>query len=122
MNTKTIITVSLIWLLSLGGIYFYVESTRPQLSYVNVGELYNGFGLKTELEDQFEATRMQRKSTLDSMRLAVNFIYNRSEQDNTNGEILQQYNVKRRQLEATEQQIIESDAALQEQLNDQIFM
>jgi outer membrane protein len=97
----------------------YIKVTEKKSAFVNVGELYNEFDMKKELENTYLTVQKGRKNQLDSMELELRLL---SSQLNTRvtKEVNEVFEMKRENYLVRQQQFTEDDQQMQEQYTEKI--
>ena len=66
MQKKSLIA-GIILVIGFAGVMLFVHFNTKKLAYVKVGELYDGFEMKKELENTFSMVEKGRQQEIDSL-------------------------------------------------------
>lgn len=99
-----------------------MDTGRSGIAYINTAEVYNEFTLKKELETKLNDVQTRRKTILDSMKISLQGLTMRMEQQTKLSEKeMNEFNQIRQQYMRTEQEFDEDNQALANQYSEQIW-
>jgi len=100
----------------------YDHQTTPKTGFIIIQDVYNGFDMKKEMEQKYNATRLGRDKILDSLDLELKVLAGKIESEGQkNISTIERFNVKRQEFIHQKQTFEEDNAALTKQYDQQIL-
>lgn len=121
MNKRILIFLVALNLLIGGGILFYVESSRPKTYYIDLQKVYNEFELKKELEKKLTAMVSITQEHLDSMELQARVINSTIQQNPSDKQMINQYNMLAEMYAAKSEEFSNQKQQVAKDYDDQIW-
>jgi outer membrane protein len=119
MNKKGWIAIGIIFL-SFIVFFIYTNTTKRKIVYVKLGNLYDDFEMKKELEATYLNVQKARKEQLDSLELELKLLNNTLDAQGEKKELVQVFEIKKENYLLKKKQFSEDDALMQQQYSDKI--
>ncbi len=120
MNRLNIVLIVLILVLSAFFIYDYLN--RPKTAYVIIGEVFNEFSMKKDLEKKYTATKNVRQKVLDSIAIDLRILTKKIDiEKGKNEESVNNYNLKREEFYQKQKNFQQDNEALTKQYDQEIL-
>jgi outer membrane protein len=121
-----LITILLSGLICLAGLVVYHKLYTTKTAYIEIKKVFNGFQMKTELENKYKQTQKGRDKILDSLSFNLKILSKHlNEQKNTKGGVnkdeLYQFEYNREEYLKLKNQYQEDNAALSQKYDSQIL-
>lgn len=119
MNKSSLIALMLSFIIAVGSL-LYVQINKKRTAYIDLTDLYDGFTLKKELEQNLGKLQLETKYLLDSLSSEMDLIqqYSRTA---TNVEQMKRLNLMEREYALKSQKINEDYQELLARYEDQIW-
>ena len=114
---KTSLIISFLAIALVVGYAIYIQFNTKRVAYVKTAIVFNDFKMKKALEAEYKKVENLRKVQLDSMMLILNMIHKEKDFKGKN-EFL---DYKTQEYKAKQQEFEESNIALTEKYNEQIW-
>lgn len=119
MNYKNILIV-LAFAICLGAVFFVYQSNHKKMVYVKIGELYEEFQMKKELENSYTMVQTERKRQLDSLELELKMLDKKISDVGERKDLVELFEGKRENYLLKKKQFEEDDAQMQQQYSEKI--
>lgn len=117
---KTILLINTA-LLILILLYLGITYKKDKQAYVNIGELYDSFDMKKELENKLISVQNQRKKVLDSLEVELQLISNKYSNEEAPIEIKQEFNLLKGRFITQREQFSKENERVTLEFKNQIF-
>jgi outer membrane protein len=127
MNIKTIlITVILSLLISSAALFVYHKSFATKTAYIDIKKVFNGFQMKSELEQKYKGTEKERSKILDSLAFNLKVMSKHLNELETQKKTLakeeiNQFEYTREKYLKLKEQFGQDNAVLSQKYDDQIL-
>ncbi len=122
MQIKSTVFVLSALVILLSGFVIYEKINQPKTGYIIIGEVFNEFQLKKDLEKKFKTTAQTRKLILDSLEFQLNVLSKKIQdeqgKDRKNIDVFQ---IKRDDFLRKKKQFEEENIALTNEYDQQII-
>jgi len=121
MIKKLIIALSIVCLVFLS-LFVYHTYFKQKVGYIDVPKVFNEFGMKKELTDQYKKVEQLRKRMLDSLTMDLQLMASRLRgQKKPDEEQVKAFDIKRNDFLTQKRNIEEDNANLSSQYDKQIL-
>lgn len=115
-----IIVYLLVLILGFSLLYFLLRENKSEIRFIQVGELFNDFQMKKELESNFQNISKQRKHILDSLEVELKVLNSRINEEGEGKALVQKFIERRENYLLKKKQFEEDDLQMQQQYNSKI--
>lgn len=120
MIKKIILGLGIISLIALS-LFIYHTSFATKVAYIDIPKVFNKFEMKKELQEKYKKVESGRKRILDSLAFNLQLLSKKLQDNQTNKELMYEFDVKREDYFKRKNQLEQDNIALSNQYDKQIL-